>query len=71
MSIDTIKQELANLDSPHRNHLVAYLVSLNDQESSSYRADLASKIDDMDQANWATIDDFDRRFSVTNPEKNQ
>ena len=64
MSIETLKNELAGLDSAKRSHIVAYLVSLQDQQDSSYRASLASKIDDRNPENWVSIEEMDRRLGL-------
>jgi hypothetical protein len=62
MSIETLKHELASLDSIKRSHIVAYLVSLQDQQDRSYKSSITKKIDDNDPANWATLEDLDRRL---------
>ena len=69
MSIDAIKQELAGLDVAHRNEIVAYLLSIDDQNNTQYRSSLTRKIDDKDPAHWLTLEELDRRLSLKDDER--
>jgi len=71
MSIEALKQELANLDGARRSEIVAYLVALEDRSNPDYRAALTRKIDDKDPAHWLTLEEFDRRLSITDEEKSE
>jgi hypothetical protein len=68
MSIDAIKQELSGLDAFHRNQIVAFLLSIDDQRDANYRTSLTRKIDDRDSSNWATLEDLDKKLSITDHE---
>jgi len=68
MSIDAIKQELASLDVERRNEIVAYLLSIDDQNNAEYRSSLTRKIDDKNPANWLTLEEMDRRLSIKDDE---
>ena len=69
MSIEAIKQELASLDVEHRNKIVAYLLSINDQNDAEYRTSLTRKIDDKNPAHWLTLEELDRRLCITDDEQ--
>jgi hypothetical protein len=69
MSIEAIKQELANLDVAHRNEIVAYLLSIEDQNNSEYRSALTRKIDDKNPAHGLTLEEMEQRLSVNDDEK--
>jgi hypothetical protein len=64
MSIEVLKQELAGLGVLERNQIVAYLLALQDEADKGYREALARRIDDQNPANWADLDEFDRRLQV-------
>jgi transcription elongation GreA/GreB family factor len=64
MSIDAIKQELANLNVEHRNEIVAYLLAIDDQKSAEYRTALTRKVDDRNPDHWLTLEELDRRLSL-------
>ena len=69
MSIEAIKQELASLDMERRNEIVAYLLSIDDQNNSEYRSSLTRKIDDKNPAHWLTLEELDRRLAITDDEQ--
>jgi hypothetical protein len=69
MSIEAIKQELASLDVARRNEIVAYLLSIDDQNDAEYRASLTRKIDDKNPAHWLTLEEMDRRLSIKDDEQ--
>jgi hypothetical protein len=69
MSIDAIKQELAGLDVARRNEIVAYLLSINDQNNAPYRSSLTRKIDDKNPTHWLTLEELDRRLSIKDDEQ--
>jgi hypothetical protein len=65
MSIDAIKQELANLDLRSRKHLVGYLLSLNEREEDpEYIAKLGRLIDDKEPSHWITLDEMERKLNI-------
>jgi len=61
MSIEELQAEAEKLLPDERRRLAAYLVKLRHQERDGYRKRMAAKIDDKDPANWASLEDFDRR----------
>jgi hypothetical protein len=69
MSIEAIKQELAGLDDDKRRHIMAFLISIEDQKNPEYRAEITRKIDDKNPANWMTLEEFDKRLSLREDEK--
>jgi hypothetical protein len=64
MSIDAIKQELANLDDASRHQIMAFLVAMDDLKNPEYRASIARKIDDKDPNHWMTLEELERRLSL-------
>jgi hypothetical protein len=64
MSLEAIKQELAVLDDDSRHHIMAFLISIEDQKNPEHMASLARKIDDKDPAHWVTLEEFEKRFSL-------
>ena len=69
MSIEAIKQELAELDNDKRHHIMAFLIAIEDKRNPEYMAALARKIDDNDPSHWVTLEEFDRRLSFTDDER--
>jgi hypothetical protein len=69
MSIEALKQTIAEMDSDGRHEILAYILSLDDQSNAAYRESLARKIDDKDPANWLTMEEIDRRLSIQPDEK--
>ncbi len=69
MSIEALKQELANLDDESRHHIMAYLNSIEDQKDAAYRKEMARKIDDKNPAHWLTLEEFEKRLSLREDER--
>jgi hypothetical protein len=69
MSIEAIKEELAHLDVERRNEIVAYLLSIDDQNNAEYRASLTRKIDDKNPAHWLSLEELDERLSIKDDEQ--
>ena len=63
MSIEAIKQVLEGLDDENRHQIMAFLIAIEDRRNPEYMAALARKIDDNDPSHWATMEEFDKRFS--------
>lgn len=61
MNVEELQNELAALSLDDRRQLTAFLVSLRHQELAGYREGLTTKIDDQDQENWISLEEFDRR----------
>ncbi len=64
MSIDAIKQELANLDEERRSEIIAFLVALSDRNDAEHRAEITRRIDDKDPSHWMTLEELERRFAL-------
>ena len=69
MSVEALKEEPAGLDTERRNEIVAYLLSIDDQKNAEYLSSLARKIDDKNPAHWLTLEEMDRRLSITDDER--
>jgi transcription elongation GreA/GreB family factor len=69
MSIEAIKQELAGLNVERRNEIVAYLLSIDDQNNAEYRSSLTRKIDNKNSAHWLTLEEMDRNLSIKDDER--
>jgi hypothetical protein len=68
MSIEAIKQELAELDADGRRQIIAFLVSINQRENPEYRTKMARKIDDNDPSHWLTLEEFEQKLSLREDE---
>jgi hypothetical protein len=64
MSIEALKQELADLDDASRRHIMAYLLSIEDHKDADYAAKMARLIDDKNPSNWMTLEELDKRLSL-------
>ncbi len=69
MSIDAIKQELANLDEKRHSEIIAFLVALNERNDAEHRAEITRKIDDKDPSHWMTLEELERRFAARDNEQ--
>jgi hypothetical protein len=69
MSIEALKQELANLDAKDRQKIISYLVEINQRDNPERRAEMTRKISDNDPAHWLTLEEFDRRLSLREDER--
>lgn len=67
MSVELLMREIAELDQPGRRRLMAYLVSLQANADESHCVEMARRIDDHEPANWATLDELDRRLGTALP----
>lgn len=65
MGIETLKMEWSGLSPDDQRHLVAYLVSLQETQSTAYRESLARKIDDRDPSHFATLEEMDQRLGMS------
>jgi len=68
MSIEAIREELAKLDDEKRHQIMAYLIAIEDGKDPEYMAKMAPKIDDKDPAHWLTLEEFDKKLSLGEPE---
>ena len=64
MSFDLLKEQAAGLVPADRRRLIAYLVSLEDAQTTAYKAKLREKIDDKDPAHWLTQEQLDERLEL-------
>ena len=63
MSLDLLKQQMGALNERDRRRLMAYLITLQDQQNATHRAKLAEAID-RDVAEFATLEEMDRRLHL-------
>jgi hypothetical protein len=56
VSVQEIKSGLAELPQDAQDHLAAYLVHLRHQRDLGLRREIASRLDDKNPGNWASID---------------
>ncbi len=56
MTLDKIKDELANMPEEQQNHVAAYLVHLRHLRDPITRQELTRRIDDKDPAHWISVD---------------
>jgi hypothetical protein len=59
MSFDALKEQAASLVPDDRRRLVAYLVALEDSQTTAYQARLRDKIDDQNPNHWLGIEQLD------------
>ena len=64
MSISEVQSQVEGFSLDERRQLIAFLVSLRHKELEGYREQLAAKIDDKDEANWVSFEEFDRRITA-------
>jgi hypothetical protein len=62
MSLETIMEEARQLSEADARRLSAFLVSL--RRDPDFAEEMARRIDDKDPKNWATLEEFDRRFGL-------
>ncbi len=56
MTLDKVKEELANMPEEQQNHVAAYLVHLRHLRDPITRQELTRRIDDKDPAHWISVD---------------
>ena len=64
MSIAEIRAEVEGLSLDERRQLTAFLVSLRHKELAGYRERLAKKIDNKEETQWVSFEEFDQRVSA-------
>lgn len=64
MSLELLMQEAAKLSEQDSRKLSAFLVSMRSSREEGHAEEMARRIDDKDPANWATIEDLDKRFGL-------
>lgn len=64
MSVNELKSRVEGLSLDERRQLTAFLVSLRHKELSQYREQIAKKIDDQEESNWVSFEEFDRRITA-------
>ncbi len=67
MSFDALREQAATLIPDDRRRLMAFLISLEDNETTAYRARLREKIDDSSPDRWLTIEQIDERLGLGGP----
>lgn len=64
MSIAEIQSQVEGMSLDERRQLTAFLISLRHRELAGYRERLAEKIDDRNEENWVSFEEFDKRVSA-------
>jgi len=64
MSVEELERELSGLDDTERHRIMAYLVAIEDQKDTEYKAEMARRIDDKDPSHWITLDELEKRLSL-------
>jgi hypothetical protein len=62
VSLEDIKNEMANMPPQHQDQLAAYLVHLRHQRDPKICAEIQSRIEDRDPANWLSLDELKERW---------
>ena len=52
MSLDQLRNELAELTAEQQNHLAAYLVHLRHQKDPEVRREITARLDDQNPEGW-------------------
>ena len=59
MSIQEIKEQLATLPRKEQDEVAAYLFHLRHREDPVYRNEIERRLNDVDKANWLSVDEFE------------
>jgi len=62
MSLENLKREAAALDDQSRKDLVAFLVSLREEQWHAHARAVGRKLDDPDPSRWLTLEEFQARL---------
>jgi hypothetical protein len=62
MSLEDVKTAIAGMPQQDQDQLVAYLVHLRHQRDPSIAAELRTRIDDTDRANWLSLEELRERW---------
>ena len=64
MSLLEIQTQVEGLSLDERRQLTAFLVSLRLREISGYQERLSAKIDDKNESNWVSFEEFGKRVGA-------
>jgi hypothetical protein len=64
MSFEMLQSEVRALTTEQRRKLVAFIVTIEDQNRSGYAAELAKKIDDKTPKHWLTDEQCARELGL-------
>jgi len=62
MSVEEIQTELRGLSPERRAEVIASAVHLNNQSDSAAAQKIRERMDDQDEGNWLTIEEFEARL---------
>lgn len=62
VSLENIKTEIAGMPQEHQDQLAAYLVHLRHQRDPTILAEIRTKIEDKDPANWLSLDELKEKW---------
>ena len=68
MSIEAIQEQIRILGADDRRKLIAFMVSLDDQNRPGYAQMLAKRIDDQSPDRWLTLEECERRLRLSGQE---
>ena len=63
MSLDTLMNEAARLDSESQRKLIGYLVSLRAGQNPDHQREMGRRINDQNPEHWLTLDQLDAKLA--------
>jgi hypothetical protein len=67
MSVQEIKQQIAELPRSAQDELVAFLFYLRHVGDAGYQGSISRRLDDTEPSNWLSPDEFERKLDKTGP----
>jgi hypothetical protein len=61
MTLESLKDEVAQLSPADQRHLAAYLVALQRSKDQEFKRKLAQKIDDKNPGHWVDLDELEKK----------
>jgi len=62
MSVQEIKEKLAELPRQEQDEVIAYLFHLRQSQEGDYAGSVARRLQDADPTHWLSPDEFERRL---------
>jgi len=62
MSVQEIKEKLAELPRREQDEVIAYLFHLRQSQEGEYTGSVARRMQDADPTHWLSPDEFERRL---------
>ena len=57
VSLEKLKREAAALDAPSRKELMAFLISMREEEWATQLREASKRLDDPDQNRWLSLEE--------------